>query len=182
MPKKTNQFDKETILRLLKEHKEYMTSMNAWNIYSKEYGLPHSQTIIKHFGSWNSAKSALSLEQLKKNLPFRYTEQELLQLYEQHKDKFTSITNWNDYASKNQLPTYYTFVSHLGKDLVEQNSTSVTWDKEKLTQLILTYYPEEPPTVSNWRTMEKKYDLPSHMTIVRHFQSWSLMKSEVYSN
>jgi len=180
--KKKSQYDKESLLALLQEHKEHITSMNAWNIYCKEKGLPHSQTIIKHFGSWNLAKSALSLEQLEQNRPVRYKESELIDLLEQHKDKFSTINDWNAYASKNQLPTYYTFVSHLGKDLVEQKTSLVSWDKNKLSQLILKYYPDSPPTVNSWRTMEKQYGLPSHMTIVRHFQSWSLMKSEVYPN
>lgn len=177
---KKNQFDRESLLELLQQHKDHMTSMSHWNAYSKEKGLPHSQTIIKYFETWNQAKASLSLEQLGQSRPTQYSEEELLVYLEKYKDKFTTIYEWNEFASQNQLPSYYTFTRHLGTDIVEGKTGTLVWDKAKLKKLILKYFPDKPPTVTKWMSIAKEQDLPSHMTIVRHFKSWSIMKYEVY--
>lgn len=177
---RTNEFDKESILAILQQHKEHMTGVSPWNVYSKEKGLPHSQTIIRYFGTWNQAKASLSLEPLKRGGNTLYTEEELLVYLEKYKDKFTTIYEWDDFAMQNQLPYYYTFTRNLGTDVVEEKTRIMVWDKEKLKKLIPQYFPDQPPTISKWKNIAKEHNLPSHMMIIRHFKSWSNMKYELY--
>lgn len=172
--------DQQKLIELLQNHKDHLTSMSKWNVYSKEHDLPHSQTIIKYFGTWNKVKEALSLEQQGQSRPPEYTDEMLLEYLDRYKEEFTSISEWNTFAKTNQLPSYYTFTRHLGTEIVEQKTMTMVWDKNKLKRLILSYFPETPPTVTKWMEVANKEKLPSHMTIVRHFKSWTQMKYEVY--
>lgn len=174
-------YDKETLMKLLLPHKEYLTSVRAWNEYSKEHNLPHSATLINQFGSWNSTKAAFSLEESKPQRPKKYSAEELLVTLENYHDKFTTINGWDDFASKNELPAFSTFERYLGRELIEEKTGMVLeWNEDKLKHIILTHFPSTPPTVSKWNEVAKQHNLPTHMTIVRHFKSWSIMKARVY--
>ena len=176
-------YDKETLINLLTPHKEHLTSTGAWNQYSKQHNLPHSATLIKYFGSWNEAKSAFSLEQLNAHRPVKYTEEELRFLLDQYHDKFSTINDWNVYASDNNLPSFQTFERYLGREWIEEKTGMVLeWNEEKLKKVIKLYFPDNPPTVVQWNVLAKDKNLPTHMTIVRHFNSWAIMKHRVYFN
>lgn len=174
-------YDKDTLMEILFPHKEHLTSVRAWNEYSKEHNLPHSATLINQFGSWNNAKAAFSLEESKPQRPVKYSAEGLMEVLETHHAKFTTINDWNTFASNNELPAYQTFERHLGRDIIEEKTGLVLeWNEEKLKKVIKKYFPSKAPTVAQWNEKAKEYHLPTHMTIVRHYKSWSIMKARIY--
>lgn len=174
-------YDKDTLMEILYQHKEHLTSVRAWNEYSKEHGLPHAATLMNQFGSWNNTKVAFSLEESKPQRPFKYSAEGLMDLLETHQAKFTTINDWNAFASDHGLPAYQTFERHLGRDLVEEKTGMIVeWNEEKLKKLIKSYFPTTPPTIVQWNKVANEFVLPKHTTIVRHFNSWSIMKARVY--
>ncbi|MEK4247858.1 hypothetical protein MKZ20_21480 [Psychrobacillus sp. FSL K6-2684] len=178
-----NLYDKDSLLLLLQEHKEHLTSTKAWNEYAKQHQLPHSSTLIKNFGSWNLTKEAFSLEQAKAHRPVKYTSEQLLEILDNYKSKFTNIYDWNMFASENQLPTFQTFERYLGKEFMEEQTGAggtIKWDEDKLKELIKSNFPSKPPTVKEWNLLAKEKQLPTHMTIIAYFNSWNLMKHRVY--
>lgn len=176
-----NLYDKENLLTLLTPYKANLTSVKAWNEFSKQHNLPHSATLIKNFGSWNQVKEALSLDQSKAQRPVKYSAEELLILLDRYHEKFTTINDWNAFASENELPSYPTFERYLGREEIERKTGLVlNWDEKKLKSVIKEHFPDKAPTISQWNAIAKEYSLPTHMTIVRHFNSWSIMKARVY--
>lgn len=180
MSRKQKFSDKE-LWEIASKHKEAFTSVEGWNQYAKENGLPHSQTFIQRFGSWNTIKEKLNLDTNNQHRPVKYQINELNSIIREHKEALTSINSWNQYAQRHNLPSYDVFERHLGAEQIEE----ITQYKTHLTQndlkkIILSHFPESPPTVSDWKALSETKRVPSFSTIIRKFGSWKEMKRKVY--
>jgi hypothetical protein len=175
-------FSNSDLWNIVQNHKSEFTSVGSWNRYAKEKGLPHSQTFIQRLGSWNEIKQQLNLEANGQHRPTKYNQEELMGILVEHKELFKNIYSWNQFASKNKLPSAEVFVRHLGMDEVEKvTGYKSNLENKDLKDLILKHFPHTPPTVNQWKMLSKhELELPSFSTIIRKFESWKKMKREVY--
>lgn len=157
--------------------------MSRWNEYRKDKDLPHAQTIVSHFGTWNNFKEAMNLEQNQRARPFKYSDEHLLSLLEQYKEHYSSAAEWDSFAEKNSLPKHYIFIDRLGPDILfEKTGYVVKWTTEMLRSTILKHFPHSPPTQAEWTSLtQENGSLPSFITIIRHFDGWNKMKQEIYN-
>ena len=182
-----SKFSKDRLLRLAMAHKDSFTSVNAWNAYSKENGLPGAGTYVNVFGSWNAAKKELGLSTNKQFRPQLYTDEELYLVLEQHKDHYTSPSHWNTYAKKNNLPTHGVFSKRLGDDVVMQRTGQI-WRKREgdnsidYAAIMREHYPEKPPTVREWADYARTHKLPTSIVYIRKYGSWNKAKRKIYGD
>lgn len=172
-------FSDDELLKIANEHRVHFTSTRKWNEYARKNGLPHHQTFIQRFGSWNDVKEKLGLQTNNQYRPLKYSKTELLKILSEHSKAYTSINAWNMYAKKHQLPTHGVFERQLGINQLEE-LTPFNSKEIDLKELILTYFPIHPPTVTEWKDLSKNISVPHYMTIIRKFGSWNLMKNQVY--
>ncbi|WP_028393966.1 hypothetical protein [Bacillus cihuensis] len=171
----------EELLKIAEEHKDKITSVNKWNQYAKENKLPHSQTFILRFGSWNDLKAKLNLETNRQHRPFKYGVEELKSILKEHSKEYTSINHWNQYAIEHKLPTHSVFERHLGLLMLEELTPfRDRVSKENLKDVILMHFPDSPPTMTEWTMVAKDMGLPSTSTITRCFGKWKDMKEYIY--
>ena len=176
-----SRYSDEELLEIAKKHKDFFTSVGKWNTYAKEHGLPHHQTFIQRFGSWNNIKDLLNFETNEQHRPYKYEVSELLEILNEHKEAYTGIYAWNQYAKEHQLPTHGVFERILGiKKLDSITNYTQSASKEDLKKIILSYFPNKPPTVNEWKSISKANEVPSFTTVIRRFGSWNLMKVYVY--
>jgi len=174
-------YTKPELLSLLKEYKEEITSIRNWDNYSKEKNLPHSQTIISHFGSWNKFKELLSLDLNEQSRPVKYSNESLYAILDEHQQYYTSATEWDTFAEENQLPKHIIFMDRLGPEiLTERIGITLNWTTDNIKAKILEHFPNQPPTQAAWNAIAKSERVPAYMTIVRRFGTWNQMKYEVY--
>lgn len=174
-------YSKSELLSLLTEHKEHITSIREWNQYSKENDLPHSQTIISHFGTWNKFKKMLSLDLNDQSRPIKYTEDVLYSILDKYKEHYTSAANWDKFAEEKNLPKHIIFMERLGPEILnENNGVILNWTTESIKKSILQHFPNHPPTQKEWSNIVNSERVPAYMTIVRRFGTWNKMKYEVY--
>ncbi len=178
MPKKVSYNE---YLEMITPHKEHLTSIGHWNEYRKNKDLPHAQTLIKCFGSWNSLKEILSLEQNNQSRPMKYTDEDLINLLQKYKHKYTSATEWDLFAEEQNIPKHYLFLDRLGAEELQKYTGIVSrWTDDSIRAVILQYFPDRPPTTREWLLLSETEKVPSKMTIIRHFGSWNAMK-EIYN-
>ncbi|MFL0366067.1 hypothetical protein ACH0BF_24020 [Pseudobacillus sp. 179-B 2D1 NHS] len=105
-------YPKEMLLKIAKAHIENFTSVRSWSKYAKEHELPSIKPYVNQFGSWNEAKKAVGVDEIRyrKN----YTTDELKQIAQKHKKYFTSISIWDKYARKHNLPWTVTYSNRFG--------------------------------------------------------------------
>jgi len=155
--------------------------VGKWNDYAKANSLPHSQTFIQRFGSWNNIKERLNLELNSQHRPQKYEQNELMVILNEHKGAYKSINAWNQYASKHKLPTHQVFEKYLGLDVIEEiTGLQTELSKDFLKNHIKEHFPNRPPTITEWNNIAKEKSVVSSSTIVRRFGSWNNMKAHVY--
>lgn len=173
----------EELLELARGHKQYITSTGAWEKYRKDskQQLPHSQTFVSRFGSWNGFKEKLSLAVNEQNRPVKYTDEYLYDTLTRYGKQYTSVNDWNRFAEANDLPSHRVFILRLGEDVLYEKVGFVSeWTTEKLKKLIRNHFPDAPPTRRAWDSLQLSTMKPSYQTIVRRFGSWQQMKYYVY--
>lgn len=179
--KKALKFTDEELWDKLKKNKRALSSVREWNEYAKANSLPHSQTLIKRFGSWNELKKAMELEVNGQHRPQKYDAEELKTIIENHKEAYKSINAWNQYAKQHQLPSHQVFERYLGlKELEGMLNTQFVLTKEHVCKQIKEHFPDKSPTVSQWIHLSKGTKVVSSSTIIRLFGSWRKMKYQVY--
>jgi hypothetical protein len=175
MKKSAQSYNQEELLAIATDHREQLTSTIKWNTYSKEAGLPHSQTFIKHFGSWNKLKECLSLPELNAHRPVTYSKDTIKQILEDHGQHYTSNRAWDDYVNDKELPIHQTIINHYSieeiRELVKVPPKG-TYTETDLRKAMLTHFPYHSPTIKEWNQLAKNEDLPNAATYMRRFGSW----------
>lgn len=174
-------FDKEKLKAIIEQHKKHLTSAIAWNKYRANKNLPHSQTLISHFGSWNNVKKALNLEQNKQSRPVKFTDEEIYTIISENKEHYTSVIEWDAHAVKHNLPSHDLITGRLDPDSIYQETgVVVRWTDRIIKDKILEYFPTIPPTMRGWNELSKTEHLPSATTIARRFGKWNILIAELY--
>jgi len=169
------------LLDLIRGHEEHLTSVIKWNQYSKEHDLPHSQTLIKSFGTWNKLKEHLSLEAYEQHRPLKYTDEMLNSILKEHHEHYTSVLGWNQYAESNNLPKHFVFIDRLGITKIRKETKfTAHWSTKEIIFLIKKHFPSKAPTRPEWDEVSKVESVPSYQTICRRFGTWNTMKHELY--
>jgi len=174
-------YSSEELIEIARKHQHALTSVNKWGVYSESHDVPHAQTFIAHFGSWNKLKQQLNLDTNSQGRPQTFSETDLLDILREHGEQYTSIRVWNTYAEKHGLPGHHVFAKRMGlKRLSELTKYESLEQVKDYKTLILKYFPERPPTFAEWSKLAEKENVPSAITIVRHYGKWNLMKHVVY--
>ncbi len=175
-------YTKDTLLLIAKQHIEQITSTKQWDEYRKNKNLPHSQTFISYFGSWNALKERLGLPIVERGRGQLYDDARLIEFLKQYKDHFTTNLKWDEFALANNLPRYHVFLQRLGQnEIAKHTGKTYGYSDDVLKQLIKSNFPTIPPTVRAWnRLSETNTDIPNAKTIIRRFGSWKKMKYELY--
>lgn len=100
-------YTKEEIVDVIKEHRTKFTSAFKWNQYAKENKLPYYHTITEYF-DWRTVKKMAKVK------THNYTKDELLEIAMKHREYFTSMTTWNNYAREANLPSAMGYVRAFG--------------------------------------------------------------------
>lgn len=181
--KKTTEEELAYYIEMLKPHKEHLTSSREWNEYKNLYKLPHSQTLIRKFGSWNALKEAVGVNKVfAQNRPIKYDADTIKAILKEHGSHLTTKLQWDQYAKENKLPNYTVLFERLTEEEVfDITGYRKSFNKDSLKDVIKKYYPTTPPTFKEWEALGKaESDAPSASLIVVHFGSWKNMIDYVY--
>lgn len=174
------------LIQLLKPHVGQMTSVRNWNEFSKAEGIPHSQTLIQHFGSWNAVKEVFGVEAQGQHRPSVYSAEDVRTILKTHGHALQSASKWNKYANDNGLPNYQLLFTKLDDEEISELTgyrKRTKWTKENLGEVILRHFPDAPPSSLEWQmTASANKGLPAFSTIINKFGSWSAMKRQLYRN
>lgn len=175
-------YTRQDLLAIVNQYQNQFTSIKNWDAFRRQKKLPHSQTFIAHFGSWNEVKSLAGLPSNKQARPQKFSSEYLLKLLEEHPDKFSSIKRWNEYAAIHSLPGYHVFADRIPSEQLQlYTGKQRTWNRNNLEKVIKEQFPDSPPTVNEWKAAyENNSSLPTNTTIIRKFGSWNQMKYELY--
>lgn len=169
------------LIEIARKHQHALTSVNKWNVYSETHDVPHAQTFIGHFGTWNNLKQQLNLNTNSQGRPQTFVETELVSILKEHGDHYTTIRNWNAFAEEHGLPGHHVFAKRIGLERLSQMTKyEGVSDAKDYKPMILKYFPNEPPTYNEWAELASKEKVPSATTLVRHYGKWNVMKHEVY--
>lgn len=185
MTKEKKNVDLSHYIEIIKPHQEYLTSNRQWNEYRIGKDLPHSQTLIRKFGSWNAIKEALKLEEVNgAHRPVKYDPDAVKAVLKEHGQHLLTQVKWNEYAKENKLPNYTVIFERLSEDEVfELTGYLKNVDKKSLTKVIRKHYPDKAPTSREWNNLAKTTPhIPSSSTIIVHFGTWKKMIRAVYGS
>ena len=175
-------YSNEYLQEIAVKHKEHFTSVNHWNEYASENGLPHSQTFIMRFGKWNDIKKSLQMVTQSAHRPKVYDKETLLDILEKNKKHYISISKWNTYAAQNKLPYHDVFAKYIGiEELENLLGHPLRIQQDTLKTIMLRFFPDNPPTARMWDQLATRENLPVAHTYIRHFGSWTKAKTEIYS-
>ncbi|MDE3841032.1 hypothetical protein C0966_17350 (plasmid) [Bacillus methanolicus] len=164
--------NQEELIKIIKPHIEYLTTVKKWDVYAKEHGLPASVNLIYHFGSWNNVKKALSLPVLKRS----YTLSQLQEIALKHKEHFLRKATWDEFAKENGLPSGGTYINAFGSwqkakeqiGLGTEKRKNDIYSKEAIRKILLRHG-ENFVNRKQWDEYAKEHRLPTYKTIKKHF-------------
>lgn len=177
-------YDKETLLKIAKEHQQFFTSKRVWDNYATQNGLPKAITYIHIFGSWNTPKELLNIEPTKKKGPRGYTADDIIKVLKEHGQNLKNRKQWDEYAREHNLPTYKTLRKHFTWEEIlnmVNKRTPKRLSIKKLLEIGKEHYESFlNSTIHDWNEYAKELNLPSVHTFYRMFGSWKKAKIEVY--
>jgi len=175
------------MIHMLQSYKEHTYTVAKWESFrkaNKELNLPHSQTFIKVFSSWNNAKEAANLIRLTKSKKPKHSKSELIDMLKIHGHHFTSTESWNKYAKEHSLPSSTIILRSLDEEDKETylNRKKKGYSKARLKKLLVTSFPDTTPTANDWETFRKNKNepLPSQSVFITKFGSWTNALRETY--
>lgn len=109
--------------------------------------------------------------------------QALLELLKQHKEKLTTVEEWNEYARKHKLPLFDNIRYHFGSwsNLKKELGLTVSiraYKRDEL-EIIALQYKEKFLRKSIWDEFSKENKLPASATFIKAFGSWNQVKEFV---
>lgn len=162
-------------------------SVGKWEKLRKahpELHLPHSQSIIKLFSSWNTAKEAAGLITFSPSRPLEYSKEQLITILEEHGHVYTSAVEWDRYAKVNGLPSSDILMRNLDEETKGKllNSAKFSYSKESLGKLLHENFPNHPPSATEWESIRSTHNpkLPSTSVFVSRYGSWNNALTENY--
>lgn len=172
---------KEDLISKIKPYKKHMVSAAQWNNFRKEnieLELPHANTLINRFGSWNKVKEVV--EDLPVQKQWELTE--LIELLENHIDGLQGTPkDWEDYKlqhSTETLPSSATIIMKFDSwnnvkrtfNLVEKsNNRPRKYTDDQLVSLVKDHIPYSLSQRS-WIQYKKGKDLPSYQTFLNRIK------------
>lgn len=199
---KEKRYTKEGILKVLSQHKPYLVTQETWKQHAQQYDLPSVNTIVKHFGSFNSVKRKLSLDKIQKR---EFTKEELWEVALEHKEMF-HLSIWNFYATTYHLPTETAFINHFGSfkavqdklgikegnrydEALKRMENTVEVKKDVLLDLIqpnqdlietITNHWDLLDSKKTWEPFAEKMSLPTYNQLLSLFDSKKQLKQTIF--
>lgn len=195
-------YNKEMLLTVMAQHKEYLVTQESWKKYASEHHLPSVNTLAKHFGSFNIAKQSIDVQKIQKRV---FSKEELVEVAEKYRDVF-HLSLWNFYASTYQLPSETAFNNHfshfktLQKELgiqegeyteqthilmnqaiteKEQVLTTLTQENEELIQQLAPHW-QHFESKQTWKVFTDKHKYPSYLDLLAIFSSKRQLKQVLF--
>ncbi|MEK3993067.1 hypothetical protein [Robertmurraya sp. FSL R5-0851] len=109
--KRTPDYNKEDIKKVLLEHGDKYENQRQWNKFASENKLPNYNTIKTHF-TYDEMMKIINRPKATKTL----SNEELISLALEHKQMFfhSSMTRWDEYAKEKELPKSNTYHKRFG--------------------------------------------------------------------
>lgn len=162
------------IIHVVKPYREHVQTIRMYNDFrnTKQHeGLPHSQSIIKAFGSWNTFKQAAGLEVYEQGRPVIYTDEQLLNLLDKYAEHFTTTKEWNDFilTQDEEIPSFQWFISRLPRSVINQYRNRNYYDvsDEEIRAAIKNHLHILPQGILIWNEYARVNKLPSYQTLKR---------------
>ncbi|NRD81009.1 hypothetical protein HPT25_27190 [Bacillus sp. BRMEA1] len=168
---------KEEYKKQLLKHKEHITTVRNWDVYAREHGLPSSHLLITAFESWKKVKEEIGIKEVDR-------EKELINIASNHKNHFTTVNNWNNYAREHNLPNAFTYISHFdswnsAKEKLNLSPTSPYPSKEEKKEEMIAVLKEHGSQYidrTEWDKYAKTHNLPTYKTI-RNYLTFEEVKA-----
>ncbi|QHA38759.1 hypothetical protein D5E69_23295 (plasmid) [Rossellomorea marisflavi] len=170
---------------LIRVNKEHLSSPISWDNYRNGSPLLPSadELLTQNNNSWKEVLKKYGASRKK-----RYTKEELIEIAITYQEKFTTVREWDSFASKLMLPKSSTYILHfgqwseVGKILgKESGRTRVnTYTKEQIIQVLLEYK-EKYTSPNEWDIFAKSNSLPTYKTI-RSYLSYEELNKLVKSS
>lgn len=165
-------YNKMLLIKQVEPYKEHVSSTLSYNTFRKEHNeleLPHFQSVIKIFGSWNEFKSALGLETHSIGRRPIYTDEELLKVLKEHREYFINQKTWNEHADKEQLPRFSVMKNRLPLDIIQRYTNYAKrygYSQSQLIDVVKTHKEQLKLGKNNWERYAAIHKLPQYNTLI----------------
>jgi hypothetical protein len=160
------------LIKILTPHKEFLSTTTKWDDYAKEHELPSSANLIYQFGTWNQLKKLLGLTTQNQS----YSLKELEEIALKHKEKFTTIKEWDTHVKEQSLPSAMTYIKAFESWRKAQSTFGITNEKKRKDKYskdeIRTILIEQSQNFTNrkqWDEYAKEHKLPTFKTIKKYY-------------
>lgn len=165
--------DRKELIKQVKPHLSYITTVKEWDDYAEKHNLPSSMVLIRTFGSWNKFKKALQLP-IKNSA---YSRSQLEQIARQYKEHFSRKAKWDDFSRKHGLPSSMTYINTFGSwnrvkeflGIQNEKKKADIYSKEDI-YAILRQHAEHYESRKQWDEYAKEHKLPTYKTIRKHYE------------
>jgi hypothetical protein len=106
--KKSGNYRKDEIKRILQENAKHYNSPKDWDTYAKQHSFPTYKT-IRNYLTYNELTQLV-----KSDIRKKYSEEELIQIARRHMEYFRTQKKWNEFAKQNNLPASTTYTRKFG--------------------------------------------------------------------
>jgi hypothetical protein len=184
-------YDKTVLRALARKHVQYFSSVSVWNEFAIKNNYPRAATFSYHFGGWNNFKSEVFGQGQELNMAFSqsFTVERLKEIAVSHKERFTKMNTWDEFATKNNIPSAKVFIHTFGtwnkakREILGEDvklNRDVPYDGEKLTSIAVKYK-SAFTSVNVWNEFAKEKDLPSSKVYEKFYGSWNKAKQSIFN-
>lgn len=179
MSNKKRKWNREQLLYILKEY--YEKHGKAYQLdFCNKNGLPHYQTYIKEFGSWNNAKRMVGISNEEIEKRNRYTKEDVIYLFKKLVDKLGYISKFSELESIDDFPSTGTIYKYFNSydALIEccgLNNNTIANGKYKEEFLIseIHRFVKEFNRIPTSRDFENLPGYPTRKTFTNHFGNFN---------
>ncbi|MCM3390520.1 hypothetical protein M3649_20765 [Ureibacillus chungkukjangi] len=179
----SQEVNKLLIRKQLEPYKDLFTSAKSYNdFYSNkqnEIPLPHYQTVIHTFGSWNEFKQAIGLNTQPVGRRETYSYEQLVDILKEHRTYFTDARTWNAHADKEGLPKFTLMKNRIPLDVIRRYtnySNRGSYTIEEIVKVVNEHKEVLERGKRAWEEFASNNTLPQYKTILKYLGSENLKR------
>ncbi|MBX8945849.1 hypothetical protein [Lysinibacillus sp. K60] len=179
---------KAEYIEILKPHKAYIQTQWIWEEYRKQHAelkLPNLETIIRHFGSWNSMKQTMGLEVIRLTNLVALSPAEYIEKLQPYKELLKTQGVWDEHRRQHpelKLPSMQTLCGHFGSKKKLEHAfgiaKTIQQERDEYVALLLPYqrYLRTTACWNEYRQQHPDLNLPHSRTLENCFDGWTNLK------
>jgi len=175
----SKKYTREELLEILKNYYEE-NGKAVQSYFCNKNGLPHYQTYIKEFGSWNNAKRLIGIKEENLLTRYRMTKEEAIDKFKAlvlelgHIPSLTELNNIKEFPSQfiiyKEFENYNEFIKQCGINTIKEYGSK--FKEEHLINEIKRFV-YEFKRVPIPKDFEKLEGYPTRKTFTNHFESFN---------